>query len=319
MTAVVNHSLPAHPSDHLRPFDSRRDLAGVADLVELCFADTLDESGRGYVRRMRAAARSNSLLGWSAVSMGGYIWEREGKLVGNVTMIPFTARGHRHILVANVAVHPASRRQGIARSLTNRAVEHARQSGLKSVWLHVRQENEAAIALYNSLGFAERLRRTSWLSGDNRPVLPKIPGITLGPARGRDWELQRQWLSKNYPPEVAWQTSASYEALRPGLLGSLHRLFYSLFTLQWSAWVDQELAASVSWQVSPGSANCLWLASPYEADEDALRLLLLHARSQAPSRRPLEIDFPAGQSSSAITAAGFSAQQTLIWMELPLT
>lgn len=318
MTAVVDHSLTAPTAEHLRPFDARRDLGGVADLVELCFADTLDETGRGYVQRMRLAARNSNIFGWSTVSMGGFVWEQDRRVVGNVTMIPFSARGQRNFLVANVAVHPSCRRRGIARSLTNQSIEHARQIGLKSVWLHVREENDAAISLYNSLGFAERLRRTTWRSTSSEPAPEKVSGIRLGSSRSQDWEIQRRWLSQNYPPEVTWQTSMSYEALRPGLVGAVYRFFYSLFTLQWSAWVGGKLSASVSWQAAMGSANNLWLAAPADADENALRLLLQHARRHAPSRRLLEIDFPAQQSAEAIARAGFTAQQTLIWMELPL-
>lgn len=318
MSAIADHSLPVIAKDSLRPFDPRRDLAGVADLVDLCFADTLDENGRGYVRRMRAAARSNSVFGWSSMSMGGFVWEKAGSLVGNVTLIPFAANRRRNFLIANVAVHPTCRRQGIARSLTNQAIEHARQQGMQSLWLHVREENQAAVALYLSLGFAERLRRTSWKCHLEAPIVENSPGVTLGSARGRDWELQRHWLLCNYPPEVAWQSPMTLDALRPGFMGAVYRFFYSLFTLQWSAWIDNRLAATVSWQASAGSANSLWVASPPQVDEIALRLLLQYARRQAPARRPLEFDFPAGQTNAAIAAAGFTAQQTLIWMELPL-
>jgi ribosomal protein S18 acetylase RimI-like enzyme len=282
----------------------------------MCFADTLDESGRGYVQRMRQAARSNNLFGWSNMSMGGFVWERDGLVVGNVNLIAFTIRGNRNFLIANVAVHPSFRRLGIARMLTNQAVDHARQLGMKSVWLHVREENEAAVSLYQSLGFVERLRRTSWLSSSELPVVDKKPGVTLGSSRGRDWELLLRWLSANYPPEVTWQTSMSFDALRPGFMGALYRFLYSLGTLQWSAWVENRLAASVSCGFLRSSHACG--SAPPEVDENALRLLLLHARRHVPSRRPLEFDFPAGQSSQAIAQAGFSAQQTLIWMELPL-
>ena len=246
MSALADHSPTTRSSNLLRLFDSRRDLGPVADLVELCFADTLDESGRGYVQRMRQAARSNNLFRWSNMSMGGFVWERDGLVLGNVNMIAFTTRGNRNFLLANVAVHPSYRRQGVARKLTNQSVEHARLLGMKSVWLHVRQENEAAVSLYQSLGFAERLRRTSWLSSSEPPVVDRKTGVTLGSSRGRDWELQLQWLSANYPPEVTWQTSMSFESLRPGFIGTLYRFFYSLGTLQWSAWVENRLAASVS-------------------------------------------------------------------------
>ena len=68
-----------------------------------------------------------------------------------------------------------------------------------------------------------------------------------------------------------------------------------------------------------GLANNLWLAAPPEADETILRLLLAYARRQAPSKRALELDYPARQSSQAIREAGFVEQHTLIWMELPFS
>jgi ribosomal protein S18 acetylase RimI-like enzyme len=324
--ATLTESLTSKPANsHLRPFDARRDLAAVADLVELCFADTLDESGKNYVRRMRAASRSSGsyplggLLGWSSLPMRGYIWQQDERLVGNVSLIPFSIRKTRNYLIANVAVHPDFRRQGIARNLTIRAVEYARRQGAFSVWLHVREENDAAIQLYQSSGFTERMRRTSWVSRPDSKEVERSPGVRLGVSRGRDWELQRQWLSRNYPPEVTWQSLYSLEALRPGFWGAFYRLFSSFFTMNWSAWRGDRLVATVGWQASLGSANYLWLAAPPEADEPALRLLLLYARSHAPSQRPLELDYPAWQSSRAIEGAGFVPDQTLIWMEQSLT
>jgi ribosomal-protein-alanine N-acetyltransferase len=58
-----------------------------------------------------------------------------------------------HLL--NLAVHPAQRRRGIARSLLTAALEKARAQGAAVVWLEVRPSNGAALALYHSFGFKE--------------------------------------------------------------------------------------------------------------------------------------------------------------------
>ena len=58
-----------------------------------------------------------------------------------------------HLL--NLAVHPALRRRGIARSLLTAALHQARTQGVGVVWLEVRPSNSAAIALYHSFGFEE--------------------------------------------------------------------------------------------------------------------------------------------------------------------
>ena len=64
--------------------------------------------------------------------------------------------GMHHILdegfIANLAVHPAYRRQGIARSLLREAQEYAEAHDLARLTLEVRASNVPAIALYEGMG-----------------------------------------------------------------------------------------------------------------------------------------------------------------------
>ena len=62
--------------------------------------------------------------------------------------------------VTNIAVFPAFRRRGIARAL----VEAALGEPIASVSLEVRVSNDAAIALYESLGFVNMGRRPRFYS-----------------------------------------------------------------------------------------------------------------------------------------------------------
>lgn len=55
--------------------------------------------------------------------------------------------------IANVAVFPSERRNGVARALLHTAIEQGR--GLSRLTLEVRQSNTAAISLYESLGFVK--------------------------------------------------------------------------------------------------------------------------------------------------------------------
>ena len=50
----------------LRPLNIMRDLPGVADLVEKCFADTMDADGRNYIQQMRRAGQDNVFLRWAS-------------------------------------------------------------------------------------------------------------------------------------------------------------------------------------------------------------------------------------------------------------
>ena len=65
--------------------------------------------------------------------------------------------GMHHILdegfITNLAVHPAYRRQGIARSLLREAQEYAEAHDLARLTLEVRASNVPAIALYEGMGF----------------------------------------------------------------------------------------------------------------------------------------------------------------------
>ncbi len=147
------------PAGRLRPLDVRRDLMQVASLMESSFADTLDPDGQRYLSQMRAASRESYPF-WSSLAPAGtgmpprgYVWEENGRVVGNLTMIPFFQARPRIYLIANVAVHPDHRRKGIARRLTARALQHARQREADAVWLQVRQENDGAIRLYTGMGF----------------------------------------------------------------------------------------------------------------------------------------------------------------------
>ncbi|MEW5867661.1 MAG: GNAT family N-acetyltransferase [Chloroflexota bacterium] len=323
---AVEQEVPMESAEpHSRPFDALMDMGEIADLVEVCFADTLDEGGRRYLQRMHWLAeqpvmirRMRASIDWVNAPTTGYVWQQDGKLVGNVSLIPYFVHGKRFFLIANVAVHPDYRRQGIARSLTERAIEHARRRRVSSIWLHVREENDAAISLYRSQGFSERARRTHWVSlPDYTPALP-VKGLTFRKPRASDWEAQHAWLLGSYPAQVTWHLPFSLQALRPGLLGLFYRLFISAYVEQWAAYHNNHMLGTVAWQALQRRENFLWLAAPLDADEVAMHALLVHARRHAPSQRPLMLDYPAGQFTRAIQEAGFWAQQTLIWMEMHL-
>jgi ribosomal protein S18 acetylase RimI-like enzyme len=324
-------------SGPVRPFDVRRDLSRVADLVELCFSDTLDRDGQRYLQQMRSAARNPSYLQWAglvaeraSMPLSGYVWEENGQLTGNLTLIPYYSIGRRYYLIANVAVHPDFRRRGIARSLTSRAVAHARQRGAQSIWLHARQENDGARHLYNSAGFVEHASRTTWLceNGSQADLFFGSKGslqasgankVTVRARRSSDWKTQLDWFNSLYPPELTWHLSLNSFTLRPGLRGYLYRLFNDIHVQQWSAHMDRKLVGVLAWQATKSYADNLWIATQEEYEDEAIKDLLFHARLHLNSSRPFSLDYPAGHASEAIQSAGFKPHQTLIWMALDLT
>jgi GNAT superfamily N-acetyltransferase len=245
--------------------------------------------------------------------------------VGNLTLIPFNTQSKKYYLVANVAVHPSYRRQGIARSLTARAIDHAHRHNADAVWLHVREENSGAVELYHSLGFVERARRATWHSlpetaGFGAPLgkswpYPDRPPV-IAPRQSGHWPEQRRWLQNIYPPELIWHLSLNRQGLQPGLLGFVYRFFTESSFRQWSALQDGRLVGVLAYQSTYAYADNLWLAANPATEEAAALALLRYARERIPSRRALALDFPAGHAVSAIQAAGFQLHQVLIWMQI---
>jgi ribosomal protein S18 acetylase RimI-like enzyme len=330
MSTLTNYLTSSPATGHLRPFDVRRDLGPVADLVERCFADTLDAEGERYLQQMRSAANNPTFMRWAAaaaewasIPLSGYVWEEAGKLVGNISLIPFNVLGQRFYLIANVAVHPNYRRQGIARSLTIQSIKHSRQRGAPATWLHVREGNVAAIDLYRSLGFVERARRTTWHSQPGAPPAVLAPQINIVSRSSQHWKNQQVWLRAAYPPEVTWHLQINFKSLRPGLVGALLRMVNSSPIRQWSAVRQGELLGVLTWQSNRGFADNLWLAAPTQPRDpalsnEAISALLAYARQHLSPRKLLTLDYPAHQASEVIQPAGFREHQTLIWMSLSL-
>ena len=333
----------------LRPLNIVRDLPGVADLVEKCFADTIDADGRNYIQQMRRAGQDNVFMRWASsavetasMPLSGYIWEENGDIIGNVSLIPYRRARKKIYLIANVAVRPEYRNRGIGRALTVSAMQHAKQRRADETWLHVRDDNPGAIELYRSLGFVDVVRRTTWQAQPDRNASVVVPVPARGvvvpvpargmvvpvPARGagslgilvtrrtaRDWPAQETWLRRLYPDLLTWYQPIPWNSLRPGLGPALYRFMSDYDVRHWVARTDSLPSAVVSWQAMAGRNNRLWVAVPPEGNAGILTALLLHARHELFRREKINLDFPAGQYNASIEAAGFHPHRTLLWMK----
>jgi ribosomal protein S18 acetylase RimI-like enzyme len=317
-------TIPAREEHHpyMRPLSILRDLPAVADLIETCFSATMDSDGRRYVQDMRRAGNDNSFLKWAnrvaettSLPLTGYIWEQDHRIVGNVSLVPFKRNKHRLYLIANVAVHPDYRRRGIARILTERAMQHAREKNVQDIWLHVRADNPEAIHLYETLGFQERTRRTNWQASTD-PRLDKLEtDIAITSRQPRFWLTQNKWLSRLYPDALGWHANWNFSTLKPGFLNWMYLIFIDVNVRQWAATRKDSLLATLSW-IPNGRGDGLFAAAGERSDPEALTALLLHARRDMHYSYPhIALEFPAGLFDDAIQAAGFKSLRTLIWMQ----
>ncbi|HET6596624.1 MAG TPA: GNAT family N-acetyltransferase [Anaerolineales bacterium] len=308
-----------HP--HLRPLNVLRDLSAVADLIELCFSPTMDNEGQRYLSDMRRASRDDSFLRWASrmsetasMPLMGYVWEQDGRIVGNASLIPFRDRGKRIYLIANVATHPDYRRRGIGRALTERVMKQARDKKASAIWLHVRDDNPGAIELYQQLGFREMARRTTWQGNPDPRLTYPDTGIRVVPRHSHFWPLQQDWLRRLYPRELSWYQSWNVNALRPGLSSWFYLLFVDFNIKQWAAVRRDELLATLAWVPHGGRSESLYAATGSVQGGEALTSLLIHARRTITYSAHLTLDYPGDEMVDAIRAAGFQPRRTLIWM-----
>jgi ribosomal protein S18 acetylase RimI-like enzyme len=322
---VAEFAISPSTRGHLRRLDMRRDLAKVADLVELCFSDTLDPEGRQYLNEMRRAAQAATFIGLASnlisdttMPPSGYVWEEDDRLVGNLSLIPIVVERKRAYMIANVATHPDYRHQGIATQLTMAALKHAQINGAPTVWLQVREDNASAIHIYLSNGFVERLRRTSWYNGPSFTHHTLSAGVAVKNRQASHWTFQRKWLKRIYPRELSWNIPFDWNLFRPDLWGKIYRTFNLDFIQHWSVEHYGELKGVLSWKHARGFTDNLWLAIPEQFDADTTLALLLKARGEVRRDQPLSLNLPANLADDVLRRAGFYPHQTLIWMEHPI-
>ena len=98
----------------------------------------------------------------SSICLGAVDGERD-ELVGYLIISRYVDAWH----VMNIAVAPAHRRKGIARALMERLFEITARDARRGYTLEVRVSNDAAIRLYEALGFRARGIRRGYYT-DNR-------------------------------------------------------------------------------------------------------------------------------------------------------
>jgi [ribosomal protein S18]-alanine N-acetyltransferase len=117
---------------------------------------------RSYPTPWSRSMFASELAKPSSVSLGAYDGEA-GELVGYLVISRYVDAWH----VMNVAVVPERRRQGIASALFDRLFEVTGNDGRRGYTLEVRISNQAAIKLYERLGFQSRGVRRGYYT-DNR-------------------------------------------------------------------------------------------------------------------------------------------------------
>jgi ribosomal protein S18 acetylase RimI-like enzyme len=136
-------------------------MAAVADLIEMVFSAQQPFTGGAIIDEMRRWASHLPLLAFlkaSAALPKGFVWEKDGQIVGNINVGQVGSSG-RDWLISNVAVHPDHRQQGIAHQLLRAGLDYVAWQGGDYAVLQVRRDNQVAQHLYDAFGF-QRVYRT---------------------------------------------------------------------------------------------------------------------------------------------------------------
>ena len=153
---------------------STLDDADLAALSEAASAAILEGGGFGWVNPPGRAALERYFQGVLLVPERElYIARLDGLIVGSAQLVRPPRNNEAQAFAATLIhsfVAPFARGHGLARLLTLRAEEGARGLGYHVINLDVRETQEAAIRLYESLGY------TRW---GTHPVYARIQGRTV--------------------------------------------------------------------------------------------------------------------------------------------
>lgn len=305
----------------LRPTELRSDLAGIAALMETCFGATLDAAGRGAISEMRALSRAGPLLRlvgnalpgpmWSL----GFVWVEDGQIVGNIST-QRSASHPRDWLVANVAVQPEYRRRGIARALTEAALDLARRQGGTAALLQVNHDNAAALNLYTQLGFQRYGARTEWTRhSTGLPQYEATPGLDIRPRQSRHWQEEYLLAEQVCPEGLDWTRPLRLDDFRPVWWRTLGRALAGQGEERWVAVAQRQVVGSLSLLTTPGESDQLRLILRPDWRERVAQPLLVRGLRRLGIRPwPLRIDHPPHAETEVLRSLGFTAGRTLVWM-----
>jgi len=314
----------------VRPLHGPRDMGGVAEVLVEAFRGEMDAAGERAMRDMRLMGQLGPLA-WLLdlfVPIGegfapGYVWEKDGHIVGNAT-VRRAPRG-RGYLVGNVAVLPEHRGRGIARQLMQACIEHARDGDGEWMALEVRADNTPARNLYQSLGF-QQTGAVMHLQRDGAAPLPlpgKPPeGLKVRPPHGGDSGKLYALAQSATPGGLLWAEPLRENEFLLGMDRQLDLWLAGRGEVWRVARCESQIVGAAQAETFRNASEQgrlrMWVKAG-QACHAALLESVLAARETR--HRPLLIQHPAEDVAAlqVIKAFGFQPVRTLAHMRLSLS
>jgi ribosomal protein S18 acetylase RimI-like enzyme len=221
--AVFSLSRPESIEPGVYPFDPRKHLRQVADLVGTVFADEMDAEGRNMLREMQMVGWLSPILGGLLTPaflgdyVAGYVWAEGERVLGNVTLQRVDYGGTRW-RISNVAVAPEHRGQGIARALMQSSLSEIAQQGGSWAVLQVRADNPSARHLYESLGFTAVCLDGIWKLASLPKTPEPDPRVPLHPLPARAWRDRYELAQASQTQLAHWASPVEQLQYDVGLL-----------------------------------------------------------------------------------------------------
>lgn len=310
--------------------DLVRHLAGVADLVELCFASEMEDGGHSAVREMRFLSRLGPALPLlllldteKRIFTQGYVWIEDGRVVGNVNMQP-VEHSPRTWAVANVAVHPHYRRRGIAGQMMLATLDHIREMGGNEAVLMVDDDNVAAVELYRRLGFAHVATHSTWMRSGRRltPAHEPTP-YDVRLRADSEWAAEFALAREARPEGLSWNRPLREGEFRTSWWRKMQRALNGEAEERWAVTriESSDFIGSLAIATGLPEGDRLTLLVHPEFRGRLERPLLVRGLRRLGTRPwNVRLEHPTNDeaASAVLRDLGFSVNRTLRWMKIVL-
>ncbi len=319
----------ARANEGLRPIDVARDVPQIVDLLKLVFGTALELDDSQLLGDDVGIQISNMFYRMNPATSrlaNGFVWVADGRIVGNVTLL--STKAWDRYLVANVAVHPTYRRQGIARTMMEAVTTHVRARGGRDILLQVVKDNFSAIDLHRSLGYIRVGDMSTWHTSASRLRRLEAAGndmaVDIRPLPGNRWRDAYALDTACVPADLNWPEPLRSDAYRQALWQRLGDMINSRMLETWvTTGASERLTGLMSLSGQWGRSHMVVLRVHPDYAGQLERPLLAKAirRLQQLSRRNVRIDHPDEDTvtNSLLAEANFAVQRTLTHMRLDLS
>ena len=234
-TPAVSH---VGSRDGPRPVNLRKDVRQILSLLDLSFGPLVDSQGRRLISDRVSLSYSSPFIQRLGLTGGvpipGFVWEEEGRIIGNVSLLESKIPGR--YLVANVVIHPEHRRRGLATSLMQETINYIILRSGDTVMLQVEDQNEPALCLYESLNFHKLGTMRHWESKTSQiRILPldSRHSPQIRELRSHEWLAAFHLDKASLEPDLNWPLPPQPDKYKSGLMHWFTNIFNGLKMESW--------------------------------------------------------------------------------------